>query len=768
MSLVWKLIILTGCNGNKTDQATERASDFNVSPGVETVTVLDADPLIPLTLYNSEDEPLVTLITDENGTAHFAYIGAEHETLDPNNFENFSMADGTVLQPGSGYYIQDNTSANVNWSGTFSVLDINDIPDSELYTQQTLVGIHSSPIGGDLEDPEAGYQYIMARDGVLLSAMIRFPDTALYGEPPYPTVIEYSGYSPSRPDRFDVGTLIGNTLGYATVSVNMRGTGCSGGVFDVFNRAQNADGYDIVEIVASQDWVLNNQVGMVGLSYPGISQLYVASTNPPSLAAIVPLSTIADAWEMQWPGGIYNKGFTRQWVNAREDQSQAGGSSWVSARIDNGDTICEDNLKLSKHSVDFESFLRAMVTRPPDADARDLRLLVTEIESPVFYGGAFQDEQTGAQYGTMLDDFDQTSKLRVMLSNGRHPDGYSPEHVSRWYEFLEFYVAERVPEMNPLIRAFGSSEFASVFNMNEYVFPDDRFTDLNYADALSEYEAEPPVQVLFESGAGTDQAGSPIARFEEHFDQWPPQGTELIEWFIGSEGALNEGIPDTGIDTWQFDSNSSDKTFFGPSGYQLMAPLWDIDWTYFESGYIASYKTEPFTENMVIAGPGILEIWVNSPEAEVVVQATITEVRPDGNETLIQTGWLNLSHRATEQEDLELFRTYTLEAYEPMPINEWQPASISIPSFAHPVRAGSSLRISITTPGRDHGTWEFETPLYDSGEPIFQLGFGEGHPSSLALKVIPDISIPDEYPPCPSLRGQPCRPYIDTPNIGVE
>ena len=46
--------------------------------------------------------------------------------------------------------------------------------------------------------------------------------------------------------------------------------------------------YDVVEVVARQDWVLHGQVGMVGLSYPGISQLYVASTAPPSLAAVVP------------------------------------------------------------------------------------------------------------------------------------------------------------------------------------------------------------------------------------------------------------------------------------------------------------------------------------------------------------------------------------------------------------------------------------------------------------------------------------------------
>ena len=767
MPLFFALSTMIGCTSDKDTVYQERPADFDVSPGVETVTVLNATPFTPLTLYNSEDEPIVTLVSDDDGTAHFAYVGAEHVTLDPNNFENFSMADGNVLIPGDGYYIQDDTSENLAWSGTFGVLDVNDTPDTSVYEEQTLVGVPTSPISGALEDPENGFQYIEMRDGVLLSAMIRFPDPVLYGEAPYPTVVIYSGYSPSRSDRQDTGSVIANMLGYATVSVNMRGTGCSGGVFDVFNRAQHADGYDIVETVARQDWVLNNQVGMVGLSYPGISQLYVGSTNPPSLAAIVPLSTIADAWEMQWPGGIYNKGFTRQWVNARESDSQAGGASWVTERIENGDTTCADNLSLSNHSVDFESFLRAMDTRPEAADARDLNLLVSQIESPVFYGGSFQDEQTGAQFGTMLQSFDQSRMLKVMIGNGRHPDGYSPIHVFRWYEFLEFYVAERVPKMNPLVRSLGGTEFGNFFGMDGYQFPEDRFEDLSYADALEAYEAEPTVHVLFEMGAGTDQPGAPIPRYEAFYNTWPPADTGTIEWFLGANGSLIANPSDTGMDTWTFDPDSGDDTFFGPAGYELLVPLWDIEWNNFASGTIASYQTEPFSEDRVITGPGLLELHINSPVEEVTVQATLTEVRPDGNETLIQSGWLNLSHRSATVNGLDLYRTYNLADLSPMPLDEWDSATIVIPSVAHAIREGSTLRVSITTPGRDHGTWEFESPLYDS-TPTFKLGYGELYPSKLSMRTLPNIEVPEEYPPCPSLRGQPCRPFVATPNISLD
>ena len=204
----------------------------------------------------------------------------------------------------------------------------------------------------------------------------------------------------------------------------MRGSGCSGGVFDIFNRAQHADGYDVIETVARQPWVLNQQVGMVGLSYPGITQLYVASAKPPSFAAIIPLSVIeADPWEMQYPGGIYNYGFTQQWVDQREAEATAGGAGWVNALIESGDETCSNNLKLSTFGFDFEPALRAMSTRPDIVNDRDLNRLVKQIDTAVFVAGAFQDEQTGASFAGMLDKFE----------NARCPEDYAPERTShRW------------------------------------------------------------------------------------------------------------------------------------------------------------------------------------------------------------------------------------------------------------------------------------------------------------------------------------------------
>ena len=195
---------------------------------------------------------------------------------------------------------------------------------------------------------------------------------------PYPTIVNYSGYEPSKPggilDESLVGFcdllpvicdapnhpsgLIPGFMGYATVGVNMRGTGCSGGAYDYFETLQLLDGYDIIETVAAQPWVFKNQVGMAGLSFPGISQLFVAQTKPPSLRAITPLSVIADtASSTLAPGGIFNNGFAFQWAENVVNGAQPYGQGWERDQIEleyeeTGSSICEENQMLHLQAVD--------------------------------------------------------------------------------------------------------------------------------------------------------------------------------------------------------------------------------------------------------------------------------------------------------------------------------------------------------------------------------------------------------------------------------
>src|SRR6202043_495732 len=152
-----------------------------------------------------------------------------------------------------------------------------------------------------------------------------FPAATGYA-PPYPTLIEYSGYGYANPAGPENGIArLANLMGFAVVDVNMRGTGCSGGAFNFFEPLQNLDGYDVIETIAHQPWVRDHKVGMMGISYGAISQLFTAQTQPPSLEAISPLSTIDATATTLYPGGILNTGFAVAWANQRQQEAEPAG-----------------------------------------------------------------------------------------------------------------------------------------------------------------------------------------------------------------------------------------------------------------------------------------------------------------------------------------------------------------------------------------------------------------------------------------------------------
>ncbi len=148
----------------------------------------------------------------------------------------------------------------------------------------------------------------------------------------------------------------------------------------------------------------------------------------------------------------------------------------------------------------------------------------------------------------------------------------------------------------------------------------------------------------------------------------------------------------------------------------------------------------------------------------------MSEVRPDGVEYLVQNGWLRLEHRAEDErrtDDLEVVHSFTAGALKPVRPGKWVEARVDIPSIGHPFRAGSQLRLTIATPGRNHATWEFENPG-DRGRPA------DGHrgplarrPSSLVLPVLPGARTCPRAcrraPACGARPAGPTRPPTNTP-----
>ncbi len=687
--------------------------------------------------------------------------GTEVTVSGPASFTATGTADaqGALLfrnvPPGAGYVV----STSAGDADPVTVTDPDDHPDPSFYEGIEL---------------ETGYGYIPTRDGTLLSANIVRP----FAGPttgPRPVVVTYSGYDPSNPAGLPPEALPYAARGYIVVAVNMRGSGCSGGAFDYYEPATSTDGYDVIEAVAAQDWA-NGRVGMVGISYSGISQLYVAATQPPHLRAITALSPYDDAYRgILYPGGIRNEGFALQWALDRQAAAQPAARPWVQQRIANGDTVCADNQVLRLQSRDLEAEISPNRYDSDEYQYLAISSFADRIQVPVYLAAQFQDEQTGGSAVHLAQILQNSGHVfRASFGNGAHADPMGPTELPRVMEFVDFYVGRQVPDLS-FLRPLASDILDDLFEQPIDV-PPDRFTGMSFNDAKRTYEREQPIRIRYEVGGVAGREGAPYATAERTYDAWPIPGTTAQRWYLQPDGALAQTAPAVADDLDRATSSyryAPDEirppTFDGPTD-----AMWkrhpDVHWDSPAEDTALTFTTPPATGTSVYAGTGSVDLWLGSTAADTDLEAVITEVRPDGQEVFVQSGWLRASHRALDPARSTALRPWPTH-YEadaaPIPSGEMVPVRLALFPFAHVVRPGSRLRLSIEAPGGNQPLWDYsELP----GEATNTVGHSAGRPSSVALPLISDpgavAALPRTTPSCSvpgvtvqaqSLRNQPCR-----------
>jgi predicted acyl esterase len=666
------------------------------------------------------------------------------------------------------------------------------------------------------EIPDNGYTYLTTRDGTKLAIDVH-PPTSPAGQPgvpseihlptlpipgvptpsytpPYPTLIEYSGYGYANPKGPENGiAVLANLMGFAVVDVNMRGTGCSGGAFDFFEHMQNLDGYDVIETIARQPWVLNHKVGMLGISYGGISQLFTAQTQPAGLAAIAPLSVIDATATTLYPGGILNNGFAVAWAEQRQQNAEPAspghGQAWASEQIEKGDTTCQQNQALHGEATNLlQKIKENSLYNPKVADELDPDTFVNKITVPTFLACQWEDEQTGGHCANLVQHFTGTTKKWFTFTNGAHIDSLDPATYDRMYDFLMLYVAKRPPiEDAAVVQASAPVIYDEAMGLPKedvVTLPVDPIqAQPTYEGALAEFEKLPEVRVLFDNGAGssplgTTTAGNPYAGFEATFPELPVPGTTARTWYLGPHGGLDESpVTAKGEDSYTSDANALPANDYigntGTGGLWGNASQWHWNWEPNPAGNAVSYVSEPLTENAVAVGQGAVYAWVKSSTPDVDLQATISEVRPDGNETFVQDGWLRASERTLATSSNNMFKQEptllapipTFRSHVAMPTGF---VKVAIPLYfeGHAYRAGSRIRLTIAAPNGTQPIWSSSATQPEGGTARVSIAFSPTQPSKLVLPIVPGVSVPTALPACPSLRNEPCRPYQAYTNEG--
>ena len=66
--------------------------------------------------------------------------------------------------------------------------------------------------------------------------------------------------------------------------------------------------------------------------------------------------------------------------------------------------------------------------------------------------------------------------------------------------------------------------------------------------------------------------------------------------------------------------------------------------------------------------------------------------------------------------------------------------------------------MTISAPNGDQPIWAF-SETNPNGRAKVSIAYSAKRPSSLLLPVVPGVDVPTGLPPCPGLRGEPCRDY---------
>lgn len=603
-----------------------------------------------------------------------------------------------------------------------------------------------------------GFGYITTRDGTTLSANVTFPS----GTGPFPTVVEYSGYDPSNPRNTTMAQLF-TTLGYAYVGVNIRGTGCSGGSFRPFEPVQSVDGYDAIETIAAQPWAKFHEVGMVGISYPGISQLYVAQTQPPSLSAITPLSVIDDTYRSTlYPGGILNTGFAVPWATEREEQAAAYGQGWERGRVDAGDTTCQANQSLRLQNPDVLAMIKANpFYRQSIGDPMNPSLFADRIEVPVFLAGAWQDEQTGGHFPGFIDDFTSSPHVYATMVNGSHTESLSLGVFGRFADFLDLYVGRRVPgQAKHVVAPVLAGTLTGVQGLRLPEQPD--YDGMSYRQAKRSYESGKPVHILFEEGAAAGQpAGAPVPRFMRSFASWPIPEAKATSWYLGDTGRLTDrpsvrSLREAKPRGYRADPDALPRTTYTGSSSGIWAAQPDYRWKRIPKGTGLGWTSAPLTRQVVPIGTGSVDLWVRSPARDTDLEVTLSEVRPNGTEVYVQSGWLRASHRrlAPGSTAISPAHSHLRADARRLPERGFAKVRVELFPFAHVFRPGSRIRVTVDAPGNSRPLWDFDTIA--NGERVL-VAADAAHRSRLVLPVVAGVKAPRTAPPCGDLRSQPCR-----------
>jgi putative CocE/NonD family hydrolase len=468
--------------------------------------------------------------------------------------------------------------------------------------------------------------------------------------------------------------------GYAVVVQDTRGRWRSDGEFHPF-ALEAEDGHDSVEWAASLPHS-NGRVGMYGFSYVGATQLQAALQRPPSLRTICPGLTGSqyyDGWA--YNGGAFALAFNASWAAylAMDDARKRG-----------DDAITQAMNAAFLGAPNFYAHL-PLNEYPPFAGSDHGRYFFDWLAHPSY------DEYWR---GWSVDK--DYSRIDVPAM-----------HVGGWYDV---FLGGTVKNFEGLKREAGSegSRAAQKLLVGPwYHLPWSRLTGASdfgpeARNVVDGWQLRWFDQFLREEDTGVLDSPVTVFLMGENrwvdYGSWPPEGTEVRDYYLRSGGASNSRYGDGYLSEEPPEGEPPDLFTYDPllpvpsAGghsccFPIIAPMGPADQAQVEvlNGVLV-YTSAPLERDLTVAGPVGVTLHAATTAPDTDFTAKLCDVSPEGRSINVQEGIV----RARYRESLS----------DPSPItpDEVYEYGIDLGPTAYVFRAGHSLRVQVSS--SDFPQWD--------------------------------------------------------------
>ncbi|WP_170169221.1 CocE/NonD family hydrolase [Mesobacillus subterraneus] len=542
--------------------------------------------------------------------------------------------------------------------------------------------------------------FITMRDGVILAADVHRPD----GPGPFPVILTQTPYNKNVRSTENLNEYF-IKRGYVHVTVDVRGTGASQGAWDSFGEAEQADGKELVEWAASQQWS-NGKVGLYGSSYRAINQLLTAAQQPHGLEAIFPIVPMGDMYrDILMSGGLVNTGFIPLWLGL------VTGSGLLPPSYTLSDPIMGTTVLLG-HTGQLLGFpvstLSSAITGGdfaydgPAAQLRSPLAVADQIEAPAFFTGGLHDlfqRGTPLLYEKLKANGVTTKLLMGNWTHGNYGSGLP---------------ADNIPALDQLaLRWF--DQYLMGINTNINKIPD----VTQYVLGKDSFEVQPG---------------------------WPHQQTSAQKFYLRSGKQLTKDTPSS-IEPSRSMLQQPLNGICSGSTNQWMAGIPDAlpctkDNRLTEMTEL-TYTTAPANSDLRVSGPIAAKIFAKTTARELVLSVRVTDVAPDGSSSEITAGWLAASHRAVDESKSRFLDGENIQPWHPFTraavkdVNPYEVMELDVEIFPSNfvIKEGHRLRVSI-------GPSDFPHSMSPAPQLLSQLGgiatilTNSKYPSSIVLPVV--------------------------------